>query len=68
MSAGTAQANLPMEALKALVYNPDGVDLVITDETMPDLTGFDMAKAMLHEKPDLPILLCTGYSEHVNPS
>ncbi len=58
--------NLPMEALKAFVYNPNGIDLVITDEAMPDISGFDLAKAMLHEKPNLPILLCTGYSEHVN--
>ncbi len=58
--------NLPMEALADLLCNQDKFDLVITDEAMPDISGFDMAKAMLHEKPNLPILLCTGYSEHVN--
>lgn len=56
----------PTEALAAFEHNPQGVDLVITDATMPGLSGLDLAKAMLARRPGLPVLLCTGYSEHVN--
>lgn len=56
----------PAEALAAFEHDPHGVDLVITDATMPGLSGLDVAKAMLAHRPGLPVLLCTGYSEHVN--
>ena len=55
------------EALAAFTSYPDSVDLVITDETMPGLRGFDMARQMLTLRPQLPIILCTGYSAHVTP-
>lgn len=58
--------NLPLEALAAFTQNPHGVDLVITDETMPGLSGLDMAKSMLAIRPDLPVILCTGYSDRVD--
>jgi len=35
---------------------------VITDQTMPEMTGIDLAEKMLQIRPDLPIILCTGYS------
>ena len=54
-------------ALEAFETNPDVVDMVITDETMPGMLGMDMAKAMLEKKPSLPIILCTGYSEDAIP-
>ncbi len=41
-------------------------DLVITDQTMPGLTGVELAVKLLALRKDLPIILCTGYSEHVN--
>jgi CheY-like chemotaxis protein len=53
------------EALEAFRAEPQKFDLVITDQTMPHLTGFDMAVAMLKIRPGLPIVLCTGYSEVV---
>jgi FixJ family two-component response regulator len=37
---------------------------VITDQTMPGISGMLLAKKLLTLKPDLPIVLCTGYSEH----
>ncbi|MDP2104700.1 MAG: response regulator, partial [Desulfobulbaceae bacterium] len=37
-------------------------DLVITDQTMPDITGAELAISLLQIKPGLPIILCTGYS------
>lgn len=42
------------------------VDMVITDETMPEISGIDMAKIMLNQKQGLNILPCTGYCENVN--
>jgi PAS domain S-box-containing protein len=42
---------------------PAGFDLVITDLTMPSMTGIDLAEAMLGLRPDLPVILTTGYSE-----
>mgnify|MGYP001145245916 CR=1 FL=1 len=41
-------------------------DLVITDLTMPGMTGLDLSRRLLQIRPDLPIILCTGYSEKVD--
>ena len=54
------------DALSAFQRYPDAMDLVITDETMPALRGFDMARQMLATRPGLPIILCTGFSTHVS--
>lgn len=51
-----------IKALEAFKANPDQFDLIITDQTMPKLTGAEMAKTMLKIRPDIPIILCTGYS------
>lgn len=51
-----------IEALTLFRNEPDFFDLVITDQTMPELTGYDMSERMLAIRPDLPIILCTGYS------
>lgn len=64
--AEVSACNHPLEALTAFTRDPGSVDLVITDETMPEMSGMDMAKAMLKQKPELPVLLCTGYSENLN--
>ncbi|KAB2887819.1 MAG: PAS domain S-box protein [Desulfobulbaceae bacterium] len=54
-------------AASALFHdNPDAFDLVITDQSMPGLTGIDLAQSMLQRRPDLPIILCTGYSTQVS--
>ena len=50
------------EALKLFQANPDKFDLVITDQTMPEMTGADMAQEMIRVRPGIPIILCTGYS------
>jgi len=55
------------EALAAFTAYPDSIDLVVTDETMPGLRGFDMSRQMLTLRPQLPIILCSGYSAHVTP-
>ena len=59
--------NSPVEAMYAFELNPHIYDVVITDETMPGLSGMHMAELMLRFKPQLPIILCTGYSEYATP-
>ena len=51
----------PMSALFAFRDQPDQFDLVITDLTMPGMTGEDLAEQLLQIRPDLPIILCSGY-------
>ncbi|MGD8266805.1 MAG: response regulator [Desulfobacterales bacterium] len=51
------------EALAKFKAAPEDIDLVITDMTMPQLTGKELAQEMLHARPTLPIILCTGFSE-----
>ncbi len=50
------------EALQSFIDAPSDVDLVITDMTMPELTGIQLARELLHVRPDLPVILCTGFS------
>jgi PAS domain S-box-containing protein len=51
------------KALNLFRENPESFDLVITDMTMPDLTGAELAREILRLRPDTPVILCTGYSE-----
>ena len=44
----------------------DGFDLIITDMVMPDLTGKELAAEMLKIRPDIPIILFTGYSSLIS--
>jgi PAS domain S-box-containing protein len=54
------------EALALFIRQPDGFDLVITDMTMPEMTGERLAKELRRIRPDIPIILCTGFSHHLN--
>ncbi len=54
------------EALALFTADPGTFDLVITDHTMPGMTGYDLAREMLKIRPDIPVMLCTGYSETVS--
>jgi CheY-like chemotaxis protein len=58
--------NDAQEALEVFQSQPDAFDLVITDQTMPRLTGDRLARELLHIRPDIPIILCTGFSEMVD--
>jgi PAS domain S-box-containing protein len=58
----TSLASAP-EALELFRAQPDRFDLVITDQTMPQMTGLELARELLALRPDLPIVLCTGFSE-----
>ena len=53
-------------ALKAFRSQSDNFDLVITDQTMPHMTGADLAKEIMRIRPDIPVILCTGYSEIIS--
>jgi len=54
------------EALAVLRLDPSRIDLVITDQTMPDITGIELAKEVLALRPDMPVILCTGFSHIVD--
>ena len=52
-----------IEALEAFRAKPEDFDLVITDMTMPNMTGEMLARELIGIRPDIPIILCTGFSE-----
>jgi signal transduction histidine kinase/ActR/RegA family two-component response regulator len=54
------------EALALFRTEADTFDLVITDQTMPELTGKALAEAVRAIRPDIPIILCTGYSHVIH--
>ena len=53
-------------ALETFTAYPDSFDLIITDMTMPELTGKELAAELLKIRPDIPIILCTGYSSMIS--
>ena len=53
----------PKEALEAFLLNHQTFDLVISDMTMPELSGQRLAAEILKIRPDIPIIICSGYSE-----
>ena len=55
-----------IEALERFCSDPHGFDLVITDMTMPHMTGIDLANRLLQSRSDTPVILCTGFSELVD--
>ena len=54
------------QALKLYESNPEGFDLIITDMTMPHLSGSELAQQIKKLRPGQPIILCTGYSSYIN--
>ncbi|WP_429485976.1 ATP-binding protein [Paraburkholderia youngii] len=55
----------PSEALEAFLADPLRFDLVLTDQTMPEMTGIDLIRQIRAVRPDLPVLLMSGYGTHV---
>ncbi|MCK5057221.1 MAG: PAS domain S-box protein [Candidatus Aminicenantes bacterium] len=55
-----------IEALEAFRSGPGKFSLVITDQTMPNMTGLQLAKEIRKISPHIPVILCTGFSESVN--
>jgi PAS domain S-box-containing protein len=56
-----------VEALKAFAAEPDRFDLVIVDYTMPHMTGIDLATKLLEIRPDIRIILSSGFNEQIGP-
>ncbi len=54
------------EALSLFKANPAEFDLVITDMTMPQMTGDILARELMTIRPEIPVILCTGFSDKVN--
>ncbi len=54
------------EAIELFKKEPGRFDIIITDQTMPHMTGFELAREIINIQPEIPIILCTGYSETVS--
>lgn len=55
-----------LEALENYKKNPEIFDLLLTDMTMPDMTGSDLSREILSIRKDMPIIICTGFSDMIN--
>ncbi len=55
-----------VDALNAFIEEPSAFDLMITDMTMPQMTGIQLAQKILSKRKNSPIILCTGFSELIN--
>ena len=55
-----------LDALEAFCVHPNKFDLVITDQTMPNMAGTDLARKFMGIRPDIPIILFTGFSEKIS--
>jgi len=55
-----------VEALKLFKSQPEMFDLVITDMMMPSMTGEELAKEVLVIRPDIPVILCTGFNAKID--
>jgi len=51
----------PREALKLFRSAPEKFDLIITDQAMPHMNGTELARELTRIRPDIPVILCTGY-------
>lgn len=58
--------NNPERALQIFEESPDLFDLVITDMTMPNMTGIELVKKLKQIRADVKTIVCTGYSENMN--
>ncbi len=58
---------LPLQALEQIKKQPGHYQLIISDVTMPEMTGIELAEAIHSYKSNLPVILCTGYSDVLTP-
>jgi len=56
----------PVEALELFQSNPEQFDMVITDMTMPQMTGVKLVEKLKDVRPDIPVIICTGHSSLVD--
>jgi CheY-like chemotaxis protein len=54
------------DALDLFRVDPQRFDIVLTDMTMPYMAGDELAATLLSIRPELPVVLCTGYSERIS--
>lgn len=62
----TLAVSNPLEALEIFRSNPERIDLVITDFTMPHMTGEVLARSIFEIRPSMPIILATGYDQKIS--
>jgi CheY-like chemotaxis protein len=55
-----------LDAFETFKRNPGNFDLVISDQIMPNMSGAELAAELLKIRPDIPIILCTGYSSKIS--
>jgi len=55
-----------MEALEVFTADPDQFDVIISDMTMPEMTGIQLARKMRAIRPDIPVIICTGFSDQID--
>lgn len=55
-----------MAALSLFREHPNRFDVLVTDQTMPEMTGFELARTILQMRPNFPVILCTGFSNLVD--
>ena len=60
--------NSSMEAKSFIEANPDAFDLIILDQTMPQLTGIELARHIIAVNPHVPMILYTGHSDEIRNS
>ena len=65
---GIQTFNSPIEAIAYFRLNPEMFDLVITDLTMPEMNGTDLAAELFKTNPRIPIVLMTGYEKNLSDS
>ena len=63
---GVTATSSSCEALALFQADPSRFDLLVTDMTMPSLTGEDLTREVLSIRPDIPVLLCTGFSHRID--
>ena len=63
---GVTVCTCPEDALQRFREQPERFDLVITDMTMPKMTGDQLVREILTIRPGMPVILCTGFSEIIN--
>jgi PAS domain S-box-containing protein len=55
-----------VDALSAFKTDPSQFDLVVTDMNMPNVNGMQLAKKLIAVRPEIPVIVCTGFSERIN--
>lgn len=60
------EQTISVNALEKFKSHPDEYDIVITDMKMPKMNGANLSKELLRIRPDIPIILCTGFSDEID--